>query len=73
MIQYLEPLITAFQALVALGSLWKVLPDLSGPMISHRLSGRSPSNTAKRSSPKQGGGQYATSGAGCVDSLSAEV
>lgn len=62
MIQYLAPRSTAFHALVALGSLWNVLPDRVGPMISHRRSGRSSPSTAKRSSPKQAGGQYAGSG-----------
>ena len=32
---FLEPFTTAFQAEVALGSLWKEEPDLAGPMISH--------------------------------------
>lgn len=44
--------------LVAFGSLWKVLPLLSGPMINHRLSGLCSPRLSKRSSPKQRGVQY---------------
>ena len=48
---FLEPFTTAFQAEVALGSLWKEDPDLAGPMISHLKSGRPDSpRTEKRSS-----------------------
>ena len=35
-IHFLEPVTTAFQAEVALGSLWNVEPERGGPMISHR-------------------------------------
>jgi len=63
MSQYFEPVSTAFHALVALGSLWNVLPLRLGPMIIQRQSGRWSPSTLKRSSPKQVGGQYAASGA----------
>lgn len=36
MIQRFLPRMTAFQALVQLGSLWNELPDLAGPMMIHR-------------------------------------
>ena len=57
MIQYFDPVSTAFQALVALGSLWKVLPLRGGPRISQRWSGRASPRSSKRSSPKQAGGR----------------
>ncbi len=52
MIHFLEPVTTAFQAEVALGSLWKVEPERGGPMMSHLKSGRpaSPSTENKSSS-----------------------
>eukprot|EP00983_Pelagomonas_calceolata_P096424 1158127-Pelagomonas_calceolata.AAC.7 len=34
-IHFFEPLTTAFQALVQLGSTWKLLPERAGPTISH--------------------------------------
>ena len=61
MSQYFDPVRTAFHALVALGSLWNVLPLLLGPMIIHRQSGRCSPRTLKRSSPKHVGPQYAAS------------
>lgn len=52
MTHFLEPVTTAFQAEVALGSLWKVEPERGGPMMSHLKSGRpaSPSTENKSSS-----------------------
>lgn len=35
MTHFLDPRMTAFQAEVELGSLWKVDPERAGPMISH--------------------------------------
>ena len=35
MTHFLDPRMTAFQAEVELGSLWKVDPERPGPMISH--------------------------------------
>ena len=58
MIQYLEPCKTAFQALVALGSLWKVEPLLFGPIMSHRCAGRSRPSISNKSGPKHSGFQY---------------
>lgn len=53
MIHFLEPVMTAFQAEVALGSLWKVDPERGGPMMSHLKSGRPSSpNTENKSSSK---------------------
>jgi hypothetical protein len=60
--QYFEPVSTAFQADVALGSLWNVLPLRAGPRISHRQSGRASPRTENRSGPKHSGVQYAASG-----------
>ncbi len=62
MIQYFEPTSTAFQAEVALGSLWKVEPLRAGPRISQRCAGRWGPRCMKRSGPKQGGGEYAETG-----------
>src|ERR1051325_929568 len=59
--QYLLPVRTAFQAEVALGSLWNVEPLRLGPIIIHRQSGRCSPRTLKRSSPKHVGLQYAAS------------
>ena len=57
MSQYFEPVRTAFQADVALGSLWKVDPERAGPRMSHLQSGRWGPRTLNRSGPKQGGVQ----------------
>lgn len=60
--QYFEPVSTAFQADVALGSLWNVLPLRAGPRISQRQSGLVSPRIEKRSEPKHSGVQYAASG-----------
>lgn len=73
MIQYFEPRRTAFQAEVALGSLWKVEPLRAGPRISQRWAGRSGPRCMKRSGPKQGGGVYAGVGDEAVEQQSVEV
>ena len=39
-IHFLRPLMAAFQALVALGSMWKTEPESAGPAMSHLWSGR---------------------------------
>ena len=49
---FLEPDSVAFQADVAFGSTWKLEPDLAGPTISHRQSGRPSPSTLNRSSEK---------------------
>jgi len=59
--QNFSPSTHAFHALVPLGSWWKTLPDLRGPTMSHRWSGRRAPSSAKRSSLKGAGVSYAPS------------
>jgi hypothetical protein len=59
MIQYFEPLMTAFHAEVPFGSAWKVDPEREGPMISQRWSGRWEPSTVNKSGEKHAGGVYA--------------
>lgn len=55
-IHFLDPRTTAFQAEVALGSLWKEEPERGGPIMSQRWCGRALSpSTTNRSSAKYSG------------------